>query len=228
MAAVDMAVVEMAALEVPVGPGRWTFDDLLALPASDWRFEILDGALLMTPPAGIWHEAVAMRLRDRIKDAALPHEVLGPVAIDIEPTYLIPDLVVLPAGAVRRGGAKARAADALLVVEVVSPGSVSADRYLKPVKYAEAGIPHFWRVELQPELSLTAYALPGAADAAPEPGGTAPRLAANGSTSADVTSHGIGAVPAYAEAGRWTAGQTAAIRVPFRVDIELAELAPNR
>lgn len=38
-------------------------------------------------------------------------------------------------------------ADVLLAVEVVSPDSVIRDREVKPRKYAEAGIQHFWRVE---------------------------------------------------------------------------------
>ena len=35
----------------------------------------------------------------------------------------------------------------LLAVEVVSPDSVARDERIKPVKYAEAGIPYFWRVD---------------------------------------------------------------------------------
>lgn len=35
----------------------------------------------------------------------------------------------------------------MLVVEVVSADSEYRDREVKPKKYAEAGIPHFWRVE---------------------------------------------------------------------------------
>ena len=34
--------------------------------------------------------------------------------------------------------------------------AVSIDRILEPAMYAEAGIPHFWRIEFQPELNLTA------------------------------------------------------------------------
>lgn len=37
--------------------------------------------------------------------------------------------------------------DVQLAVEVVSPGSRRRDRSVKPYMYAEAGIPHFWRVE---------------------------------------------------------------------------------
>jgi len=35
-----------------------------------------------------------------------------------------------------------------LAVEVVSPSSTTHDRFTKPALYAEAGIPHHWRVEI--------------------------------------------------------------------------------
>ena len=35
----------------------------------------------------------------------------------------------------------------VLVVEVVSPESEHRDRAVKPQKYAEAGITHYWRIE---------------------------------------------------------------------------------
>ncbi|SEF16215.1 Endonuclease, Uma2 family (restriction endonuclease fold) [Jiangella alba] len=193
-----MVVVDMPAVELPTDLERWTFDDLLALPESIWRFEIVDGGLLMTPPPSIFHDAIWLRLRDQIRDAIPAGYVAhGPTAVDLDPSYLIPDLVVLRHEAVRPSRNLLVIPETLLVVEVVSPGSVSIDRILKPAKYAEAGIPHFWRVELQPELSLTAYALPDGART-------------------------------YTEVGTWAAGQTAPIRAPFEVDIEIAELAPDR
>lgn len=39
------------------------------------------------------------------------------------------------------------AADVVLAVEIVSPDSEDRDRETKPLKYAAAGIPHFWLVE---------------------------------------------------------------------------------
>ncbi|GAA4607103.1 hypothetical protein GCM10023195_26590 [Actinoallomurus liliacearum] len=37
----------------------------------------------------------------------------------------------------------------LLAVEIMSKGSVSADRLDKPAEYATVGIPHYWRIEQQ-------------------------------------------------------------------------------
>ncbi len=47
----------------------------------------------------------------------------------------------------------------MLVVEVMSPGSVTADQIDKPAEYAAAGIEHFWRVENMDnaELGLTVF-----------------------------------------------------------------------
>lgn len=47
----------------------------------------------------------------------------------------------------------------LLVVEVMSPGSITADQTDKPAEYAAAGIEHFWRFEsdFQDERRLTAF-----------------------------------------------------------------------
>jgi Uma2 family endonuclease len=47
-------------------------------------------------------------------------------------------------------------------VEVMSPGSVTADQTDKPAEYAAARIPHYWRVEHDPAdqaLSVFCYRL---------------------------------------------------------------------
>lgn len=183
-----------AAERPPDSVEPWTFEDLLALPESLWRYEIVDGGLLMTPPAGIWHGGVSDALRTILK-TSLPTRmrVLGPVGVDLHPTYLIPDLIVIDDKAVRPERDRAQPSELTLVVEVVSPGSQSTDRILKPAKYAAAGIPHFWRVETRPHTTLTAYTLP--------PGAST-----------------------YTEVGTWKASEVARFTDPFVVDISIADL----
>ena len=42
----------------------------------------------------------------------------------------------------------------VLVVEVMSPGSVTTDQTDKPAEYAAAGIRHYWRIEHDPAQSI--------------------------------------------------------------------------
>lgn len=139
----------------------WSVDDLDDLPdeLDRRRVEILDGSLVVSPPPGLEHEFVIARLRN-VLHAAAPSEaeVLGSPGIQLATSLRVPDLVVAP-NSVRSGAGKfLRPDDVLLLVEVVSPGSITTDRITKPAQYAAAGIPAFWRVETDP-LSLTAYRL---------------------------------------------------------------------
>lgn len=73
---------------------------------------------------------------------------------------MIADVVVASreaAGAADSGALGA--ADVVLAVEIVSPGSGTAGRVTKPAVYALAGIPGFWRVELDGGPSIVAHRL---------------------------------------------------------------------
>lgn len=58
-----------------------------------------------------------------------------------------PDVVVMPRDASR----PFEASEAVLVVEVLSPGTRRIDLVMKRHEYAEAGIPHYWIVDLEGE-----------------------------------------------------------------------------
>lgn len=59
-----------------------------------------------------------------------------------------PDVIVVDGEIVRDPGrTRFPAASVRLAVEVVSEESLTRDRETKPVKYARARIPHYWRVE---------------------------------------------------------------------------------
>jgi len=62
------------------------------------------------------------------------------------PRVRVPDLVIMDKAAAHRGGL-AQARDVLVAIEIVSPGSVDLDRKIKPMEYADAGIPHFWLID---------------------------------------------------------------------------------
>lgn len=127
--------------------GPWTEQDFLALP-EDRRVELLDGGLLVSPSARRVHQRLSFRFAaalDAVAPAAL--EVLEAINVRVAPgRILIPDIAVTT-----DPGADDVVADAAVVVmtvEIMSPGSVAADRALKPQLYAAAGIAHYLRVEL--------------------------------------------------------------------------------
>jgi Uma2 family endonuclease len=130
--------------------GPWTEEEFLALPV-DRRFELLDGALLVSPSAWVSHQRLSFRLAVAL-DAAVPPglEVLEAINVRVGPgKILIPDLVVLAVPGLDR--AVCDAVDVALVVEITSPGNAAVDRAVKPHLYAQAGVPHYLRIELGEE-----------------------------------------------------------------------------
>ncbi|MFG2227655.1 Uma2 family endonuclease [Streptomyces sp. NPDC048644] len=63
-------------------------------------------------------------------------------------------VVVADAGATADDGVSIDADAVQLVIELVSPGNKTMDRKLKPLLYAEAAVPHYWRLEFDPAPRL--------------------------------------------------------------------------
>lgn len=162
----------MTAAAAHLGP--WTVDDLLALPDDGNRHELVDGALVMSPPPSPGHQLMSGQLFRMLSHVAqkqaLPVRVIEAVGVRIDDHVLVPDLVVVSSEAdISAPVLHKNHVD--LVVEIVSPGSATRDRTEKPYLYAEAGIPHFWWIETsdyrgrdQPLPVLIAYELTGIAE----------------------------------------------------------------
>ena len=131
----------------------WTVDDLDQLPEY-LHAEILDGSLIVSPPPTSVHQVAATRLAFQIQ-AAMPddREVVAPAGVEVRVNYLIPGIAVVSASAVDSRPMRFDPADVLLAAEVISPSNAGLDRREKPLRYAEVGIPHFWRVELEGDRS---------------------------------------------------------------------------
>lgn len=73
-----------------------------------------------------------------------------------------PDLVVVDYKAidrVDRDGGLLGASDALVIVEITSPGSRRLDHVVKRHEYADAGIGYYWIVDLDEPVTLLDYHL---------------------------------------------------------------------
>ncbi|RJO76441.1 Uma2 family endonuclease [Nocardia panacis] len=183
--------------------GYWTAADLEHMPDDGSRYEVLNGLLVVNVAPKPRHQVLIKGL-ERALDAAVPSDCFAAVGVgvlvgDDEP---IPDLIVctLPFGLDDRG---IPVDQVRLAVEVVSKSTTLQDHTLKPVFYAEAGIPNYWRIEINPfKGQLPNEALPVLF--AYEPG-------VDGS---------------YAPTHRVSAGQSVTLRNPFELTIDPGTLLP--
>ena len=106
----------MSALYVPTA--GWTVDDL---PDVDFRYELVDGALLVTPPEAPRNGRVASRLLLRLAPELDEtwDVLLGNGVYFDDRNYRAPDRYVCRRRAVDAG--RVHASDVLLAVEVMSP-----------------------------------------------------------------------------------------------------------
>ncbi|MBV9142703.1 MAG: Uma2 family endonuclease [Pseudonocardiales bacterium] len=156
----------------PLGvPGRpparlLTAAEYAQLGETGWGYtELLDGRILVSPSPSPKHNMAGLTLAMQMVPQ-LPEglRVIQDVDIDLglapadQPGWVRrPDLVVIDTVAlnrVDRDGGLLRAADVLIVVEIVSPGSGRLDYVIKRDEYADAGIPHYWIVDLDEPVSL--------------------------------------------------------------------------
>ncbi|MEH0936010.1 Uma2 family endonuclease [Micromonospora psammae] len=119
----------------------WREQDLFDLPEDGNRYEIVDGSLHGTPPAGPEHHELADDIRMTLRQTAPDGwRVIREIGVRVPAGNLIPDITVLKPGA-PRDRMWAEWTDLALVVEVESPNSRRHDRLTKPALYAEAGRP---------------------------------------------------------------------------------------
>ena len=138
----------------------WTVADLDRLPDDDdRRYELFDGVVSVAPSPSDEHQEAAGVLWAILR-AAAPAGLRATHGVGVvisQDNFLVPDVLVVRGDTPRRRG-DFPASDVLLAVEVVSPSTRSQDRWRKPSLYAQAGIPSYWRVELDP-LHVVAYRL---------------------------------------------------------------------
>lgn len=136
-------------------------EDLYATPDDGNRYEILDGALVMSPPPGSAHQIVAAELAALLREGALPgglRALFAPLAWRIGPGQVPePDLMVVAPEAI---GPRAIERPPLVVVEILSPSGRGRDLSEKRRIYAEGRAAWYWIVDPD-EPGLTVLRLAG-------------------------------------------------------------------
>jgi Uma2 family endonuclease len=134
---------------------HWTTADLALFPDDGKRYEIIDGALIVTRAPRWSHQEVAGRIFAALdawcQDTKLGRAALGPGIIFTDQDNVIPDVVWASQGrlAVLLDAAEHLTGAPELVVEVLSPGeqNVQRDRQLKLKLYSQQGVQEYWIVD---------------------------------------------------------------------------------
>lgn len=142
-------------------PQGWTVADVDALPDRDGvRYELVDGVPHVMTPARGRHQTASRRVAN-VPESTAPSgwAVFGGVGVVLAPDQRpIPDVVVLRDTDLDADLFNFPVDVVMVAVEIVSPSTRSDDRFRKPALYAQAGIPCYLRVALDP-LHVVAYRL---------------------------------------------------------------------
>jgi Uma2 family endonuclease len=157
---------------LPMHQRQLTAAEYAALPEDqDARYELQEGFRVMSPRPLLRHQRCLRELSMALA-AQLPGcEVLQEVDVDLQlvpatkpGTVRVPDLVVVTSETYAEADVEKRilrASEILLAVEVISPSSPRLDTRIKHSEYADAGISHYWMIDLDDGPGLTACHLAG-------------------------------------------------------------------
>lgn len=135
-----------------------TYEDLLTMPEDGHRYELIDGALIVSPSPQLVHQGIVgnLYLALRASVAGGLQVVLAPFDVVLaDDTVLIPDLIVVSRSQVQQ---KNHPGPPLLAIEVLSPSTRRIDLLLKRDRLQSAGAPSYWIVD-PVEVSITVLEL---------------------------------------------------------------------
>lgn len=138
---------------MPTTRGPRTADELDELPDDGQRWEIIRGAVFVTPAPATLHQRAIRLLLLELNDLAesLGLEVMlspSDVRAD-EYTQVQPDLYVVPCRYPGRGATRWEVMQhVVLAIEVLSPGTTQLDREKKRELYLAEGVAEYWIVDL--------------------------------------------------------------------------------
>lgn len=154
----------------PPSQGMWTYDDYARLPENGFRYEVIQGALYMSPAPRPRHQRAAFRLA-HLLEACLESTPAGEVylaPIDVilpglaDPVQ--PDLIFIAAERLDIVSEIRIEASPDMIAEVLSPATAQRDRTLKFDTYARAGVREYWIVDPAPNArTVEVYVLRGEA-----------------------------------------------------------------
>lgn len=141
-----------------------TVRDLEAAPDDGYRYELLDGMLLVSPAPRYRHQKVVMSLGVLLVAACPADMEVLPAPFAVQPndrTELQPDVLVARCEDLTD---KNLPVAPILAVEVLSPSTALTDLNTKKAAYPRMGVPSYWVIDPR-RPSLTAFELDSTASA---------------------------------------------------------------
>ncbi|MEI2777320.1 MAG: Uma2 family endonuclease [Tetrasphaera sp.] len=135
-----------------------TRSDLETMPDDGHRYELIDGALLVTPAPVTKHQRAAMRLGVQLHTSCPPGLEVFAAPFDVvlaDDTVLQPDLLVARVSDLHAANLPA---PPLLAIEILSPSTRCIDLLLKRARFEAAGCRSYWVIDPD-EPSITAWEL---------------------------------------------------------------------
>jgi Uma2 family endonuclease len=131
---------------IPLAADReWTIDDLEDLPDDGNRYELFDGALVVSPAPFPIHQRSLRALNRLLFEACPPDMEIFFAPFDFQPTRvrsLQPDLLVVRRGDV--GDWEKLTRPPVLIVEVSSDSTRTLDQTIKKSMYLTSGVDSYW------------------------------------------------------------------------------------
>lgn len=138
--------------------GEWTPADIDRMP-DHWKVELIDGTLIVNAQPVPRHNRVMVGLVNLLAESLGPaYEGFVEIMLDFDGSQLAPDVTIASRGAIDQEASVNAPTAVQIAIEVASPSTRAIDTTIKAAKYAEAGIPGYWRVEPDP-MRVIAYAL---------------------------------------------------------------------
>jgi Uma2 family endonuclease len=140
-----------------------TLQEYRLLPEDNRLWELVDGELTMTPAPTTMHQRISARLLNELMTqltrTGLAEVMHAPVDVVIDESNVVePDLVVVSTARMAIVTERSIEGPPDVLVEILSPSSISRDRRLKFGLYARFGVREYWIVDPS-KASVEAYRL---------------------------------------------------------------------
>ena len=143
--------------------GEWTYEMYAALPDDGHLYEVVQGVLMMSPDPEIAHQGIIQRISRYLDEQIFSTNrglvFTGPADVVLASQKVVqPDVLILLENHLDRLKEKRIEGAPDLVVEVISPASLTYDRLVKHNLYEQGGIPEYWLVNPK-EQSIEVFVL---------------------------------------------------------------------